>query len=85
MPSANKQPPKRLVGFQKVELAPGASKEVTIVIDPNATNHPLNVWSSKYSKWMTPTGTYSVYVGNSSSMKDLVKAGTFTKQSIVVI
>ncbi len=75
----NKQPPKRLVGFQKVELAPGASKEVSIVIDPNANNHPLNVWSSKYSKWMTPTGTYTVYVGNSSSMKDLVKAGTFTK------
>lgn len=75
----NKQPPKRLVGFQKVELAPGASKEVTIVIDPNASNHPLNVWSAKYSKWMTPTGTYKVYVGNSSSMKDLVQAGTFTK------
>ena len=38
------QPPKRLVGFQKVFVEPGESKPVTITIDPAATNHPFGVW-----------------------------------------
>ena len=38
------QPPKRLVGFQKVFVEPGASEPVTITIDPAATNHPFGVW-----------------------------------------
>ena len=38
------QPPKRLVGFQKVYLEPNESREVTITIDPMATNHPMGVW-----------------------------------------
>ncbi len=74
-----KQPPKRLVGFQKVELAAGASKDVTISINPSASNHPLSVWHEAYKMWVTPSGTYTVYVGNSSSPKDLVQAGTITK------
>lgn len=73
------QPPKRLVGFQKVELAAGASTDVTININPSASNHPLSVWSQAYKMWITPAGTYTVYVGNSSSPKDLVQAGTFAK------
>ena len=38
------QPPKRLVGFQKVFVEPGATEPVTITIDPAATNHPFGVW-----------------------------------------
>ena len=38
------QPPKRLVGFQKVFLNPGQSCEASITIDPAATNHPMSVW-----------------------------------------
>ena len=38
------QPPKRLVGFQKVFLEPEQSLDVTITIDPSATNHPMSVW-----------------------------------------
>ena len=38
------QPPKRLVGFKKVFVQPGESKQVTITIDPAATNHPFGVW-----------------------------------------
>jgi beta-glucosidase len=33
------QPPKRLVGFTKVFLEPGASQRVTIIVDPAATSH----------------------------------------------
>ena len=72
------QPPKRLVGFQKVELAAGASKDITITINPAASNHPLSVWSKQYNMWISPSGTYTVYVGKSSSLSDLT-ALTFTK------
>lgn len=60
------QPPKRLVGFTKVELAVGASKEVTLTIDPAASNHPLSYWNKNTNLWTTPKGTYTVHVGNSS-------------------
>lgn len=69
------QPPKRLVGFQKVELAPGASRSVAITIDPAASNHPLSVWSTAEGRWVTPSGEYVVWLGRSSSPADLVEAG----------
>lgn len=65
------QPPKRLVGFRKVELASGASQEVTISVDPAASNHPLSFWSKTYNSWISPAGTYTLHVGNSSSPRDL--------------
>ncbi|MEO6092058.1 MAG: glycoside hydrolase family 3 N-terminal domain-containing protein [Novosphingobium sp.] len=73
------QPPKRLVGYQKVELAPGASRDVTVSIDPLASNHPLSVWSTGENKWVTPAGQYTVWVGRSSSPRDLARAGGFTR------
>lgn len=73
------QPPKRLTGFQKVELAPGASRQVVISINPSSTNHPLGVWSKATKAWVTPAGQYTVHVGRSSSPKDLAQAGTFTR------
>lgn len=73
-----KQPPKRLAGFGKVELEPGKSGTVEISIDPAASNHPFSVWSEAEKKWVTPAGTYTIWVGRSSSPRDLVKAGTAT-------
>ena len=73
------QPPKRLVGFQKVELAAGETKEVSLQIDPAASNHPLSVWSTTYNQWITPAGTYTVHVGTSSAPRDLAVAGTFNR------
>lgn len=73
------QPPKRLVGFQKVQLAPGASQQVTLTIDPAASNHPLSVWSTTSNAWVMPSGQYTVQVGRSSAPKDLAAAGQFTR------
>ena len=73
------QPPKRLVGFKKVSLAANGSSDVTLTIDPAANNHPLSVWDQTGKKWVSPTGTYTVYIGKSSSLKDLAVAGTFTR------
>jgi beta-glucosidase len=73
------QPPKRLVGFQKIELAAGASQDIAIAIDPAASNHPLSVWSEAEGKWVMPQGTYKVWLGRSSSPRDLKLAGAFTR------
>ena len=60
------QPPKRLVGFQKVYLEPNESREVTITIDPIATNHPMSVWDYYDHDFVVKPGEYTVYLGNSS-------------------
>jgi beta-glucosidase len=70
------QPPKRLVGFQRVELAAGASQTVTITFDSAASNHPMSVWSKSNNTWVKPSGSFTVYVGNSSSLRDLTSVGT---------
>jgi beta-glucosidase len=82
-PSANakglRQPPKRLVGFGKIELAPGASGEVSVTIDPAASNHPLSVWNEAERKWVVPSGSFKVLVGRSSAPRDLTLAGTINR------
>jgi beta-glucosidase len=82
-PSANavgaKQPPKRLVGFQRIELAPGASGTVTITIDPAASNHPVSVWNERERKWTVPAGQFKVWIGASSGPRDLALAGSFRR------
>jgi beta-glucosidase len=60
------QPPKRLVGFQKVFVESGASKPVSITIDPAATNHPFAVWDYCARGFASMPGEYTVYVGNSA-------------------
>jgi beta-glucosidase len=74
-----KQPPRRLIGFQRIELAAGASGDVAIEINPKASNHPLSVWDESQSKWVVPQGTYTVWLGRSSSQGDLVRTGSFTR------
>ena len=66
LPAGLGQPPKRLVGFQKVLLAAGEKKTVQIVIDPNAASHPLGTWDTTAQRWKTAGGQYQVMVGNAS-------------------
>ncbi|MET0934255.1 MAG: glycoside hydrolase family 3 C-terminal domain-containing protein [Mycetocola sp.] len=66
LPDEANQPPKRLVGFEKVTLDPGQKKRVTVTIDPAASNHPLSVWDTAADDWATLSGDYVVSVGNSS-------------------
>jgi len=73
------QPPKRLIGFQRVALSPGAAQDVSIPIDPEASNHPLSVWSEAEGKWVVPQGMFKVWLGRSSSPRDLTLAGSFTR------
>jgi beta-glucosidase len=60
------EPPRRLVGFQKIWLNPGTSGNVSITIDPAASNYPLSYWNTTTHSFAIQPGTYPVYVGNSS-------------------
>jgi beta-glucosidase len=76
MPASLNEPPKRLVGWQKVKLDPGASQTVTIEVDQNDSSHPMSYWDTASNAWKVASGTYTVYLGNSSAMSSLVTVGT---------
>jgi|GEM_PF-583718 len=73
LPPVAGEPSKRLVGFQKVDLMPGTSQSVTVVIDSSAPNHPLSYFQPDpngtwaYGNWVTPSGSYTIHVGGSSA------------------
>ncbi|GAB3942366.1 beta-glucosidase family protein [Corynebacterium tapiri] len=60
------QPPRRLVGFQKVDLQPGATEQVTITLDVAGASHPLGVWDANEQDFVVRPGTYVFHVGTSS-------------------
>jgi beta-glucosidase len=69
-PAAAGEPPKRLVGFEKVWLNPGERRAITITLDPDAANHPFGIFDMASQQWKTPAGTYTVMLGTSS--RDIV-------------
>jgi beta-glucosidase len=62
-PAASGQPPLQLEGFQRVNLAAGASTTVTFTL----TQQNLQYWNSSSSAWATSTGNYGIEVGDSSA------------------
>lgn len=62
LPASANEPPKRLVGWAKVSLAPGQSRSITIPIDARA----LSVYDVATHSWFVPTGDFQVMVGGSS-------------------
>ena len=74
-PAGTGEPVKKLVGFTKVTLNPGETRNVEVTIDPNDVTHPLSYWNASSGTWATAPGTYKVYVGSSS--RDLPQTDTF--------
>lgn len=70
--TAPSTPPKQLRGFQKLQLAPGASGTARF----DVTRRDISYWDTVKQKWVVPNGTFNVYVGSSS--RDLRLKGTFT-------
>jgi beta-glucosidase len=66
LPASTGEPPKRLVGWVRVELEPGETEEVSVLLDPNASSHPLSYWNVRDDTWEIASGDYEVYVGASS-------------------
>ncbi|WP_253717912.1 glycoside hydrolase family 3 protein [Sphingomonas sp. AP4-R1] len=58
---------KRLVGFQKVALAPGEKKQVTLTVDSRL----LANFDAAARRWSVPAGAYRVVVGASSADRRL--------------
>ena len=62
LPAAASEPPKRLVGWNRVELKAGESKEVTVEVDPKF----LSIFDVKQHGWQLLPGEYGFMVGGSS-------------------
>jgi beta-glucosidase len=67
LPAAAKEPPKRLVGYEKLILAPGESREVTVDVDPLF----LTVYDEQENRMRVVPGRYSFAVGGSSQSVSL--------------
>lgn len=62
MPTNTGEPPKRLIGWSKVKLNPGESREVSISIDPQY----LSIFDENKDQWLLAPGEYTIAVGGSS-------------------
>lgn len=62
LPKSAAEPPKRLVGWSKIQLAPGESKDVTVTVEPQY----LSIFNTAKHGWELVPGDYGVMVGGSS-------------------
>jgi beta-glucosidase len=65
-PQAANEPGKRLVGFDRIELAPHERRNIEIVIDSTDASHPFSVWDTNTQAWKIVDGGFTVSVGSSS-------------------
>jgi beta-glucosidase len=62
LPAAAAEPPKRLVGWSKVKLNPGESKQVIIAVEPKY----LSIFNVEKNGWQLLPGEYMFLAGGSS-------------------
>jgi len=62
LPPAAHEPPKRLVAWDKVRLAPGEQKTVTLALEPKF----LSIFNEQKDGWELLAGEYRFFVGGSS-------------------
>ncbi|HEX5424181.1 MAG TPA: glycoside hydrolase family 3 C-terminal domain-containing protein, partial [Candidatus Acidoferrales bacterium] len=72
LPSGTGEPPKRLVGWSKVPLKAGESKQVTVTIEPLY----LKIYDEASDSWKLAPGTYTFMVGGSSRNLPLTQTVT---------
>jgi beta-glucosidase len=72
LPPSSEEPPKRLVGWSKLTLKPGESRQVTVTIDPKY----LSIFDEPTNAWKLLPGSYTFMVGGSS--QDLPIKSTIT-------
>ncbi len=70
LPASADEPPKRLIGWEKVDLQPGESKIVTLKISPLY----LSIFDAATDRWMIVPGEYKVMAGPSSATLPLKAA-----------
>jgi beta-glucosidase len=62
LPAAAKEPPQRLVAWEKVQLGAGESKTVTLKLEPKF----LSIFNEQKDGWEFLPGEYKFFVGGSS-------------------
>ena len=62
VPAGTGEPPKRLVGWERIQLAPGESRTLTVSIEPLF----LSIFDVDQDGWRLASGDYKVMVGGSS-------------------
>jgi beta-glucosidase len=62
LPASAGEPPKRLVGWSRVKLNPGESKNVTLELEPLF----LSMFDTAHHAWARAPGDYTILVGGSS-------------------
>jgi beta-glucosidase len=62
LPDSAGEPPKRLVGWTRIELAPGESKQVSVPV----SRERLTVYDEASDSWKLVPGSYVLRVGSSS-------------------
>ncbi|WP_446743613.1 beta-glucosidase [Silvibacterium acidisoli] len=70
MPASTGEPPKRLVGWQKVALQPGEVKQVALTIP----RERFSIWDEKSHAWTVLPGDYRIMVGPGSLTLQLEQA-----------
>ena len=70
LPSSSDEPFKRLVAWQRIQLAPGESKSVTLPLTPLL----LSIFNEQKNDWQLLPGPYKISVGPSSSETPLTAA-----------
>jgi beta-glucosidase len=72
LPASAGEPPKRLVGFSKINLAAGESKSVSVEVPMQY----LSVFDEKKNGWQLVPGEYTIMVGGSSQDLPLHQSAT---------
>jgi hypothetical protein len=62
LPAATGEPPKRLVGWEKIQLMPGESRTVTVAVEPLF----LSTFNVDKDDWQLTPEAYKMLVGGSS-------------------
>jgi beta-glucosidase len=75
LPASTNEPPKRLIGWQKVQLAPGETKAVSLKIDPLY----VSIFNEASDKWQIASGDYKIMAGPSSKDLPLSQAVSLTQ------
>jgi beta-glucosidase len=64
-PAVAGEPPKRLVGWARMQLEPGEGRRLSVTLDPQFPEQPLSYWNITVSGWMIAPGGDRVHVGAS--------------------
>jgi beta-glucosidase len=75
LPPSAGEPPRRLVGWERIPLAPGETKAVTLEINPQF----LSIFNVDGGRWELVPGDYAIHVGGSARSTPLTETVRITR------